>query len=192
MKNLSMQSWMAWLLLCCFMLSGVASAQQDTSVKEVLVEDFGYRLASGDVISIKVFAEPDLSFDSIRLSDQGSFAYPFLGEVQAENLSANELQQLLRSKLSRGYLINPKVSVSILEYRQFYIDGEVKRPGGYPYQPGLTVRRATALSGGLTERANDDRITIIREKDPNRQERDARLDTLVMPGDSIEIGQGFF
>ena len=151
-----------------------------------------YRLASGDVIRINVFGEQDLSIEEIRLTDAGSFSYPFIGEVQARGKTAAELEQLLTARLKGDYLIDPRVSVSVLKYREFYISGEVKLPGGYPYQPGLTLRRAIALSGGLTELASTGRITIIRDQDPSRTPEKASLDTPVHPGDSITIDQGFF
>ncbi|ASL29059.1 polysaccharide biosynthesis/export family protein [Azotobacter chroococcum] len=151
-----------------------------------------YRLASGDVIRINVFGEQDLSIEEVRLTDAGTFSYPFIGEVLAKGKTSAELEQLLTDKLKGDYLVNPRVSVSVLKYREFYISGEVKEPGGYPYQPGLTLRRAIALSGGLTELASTGRITIIRDLDPNRVPERVSLDTLVYPGDSITIDQGFF
>ncbi len=151
-----------------------------------------YRLASGDVIRINVFGEQDLSIEEIRLTDAGSFSYPFIGEVQARGKTATELERLLTSRLKGDYLVDPRVSVSVLKYREFYISGEVKQPGGYPYQPGLTLRRAIALSGGLTELASTGRISIIRDQDPERSPEKATLDTPVHPGDSITIDQGFF
>jgi len=152
-----------------------------------------YRLASGDVVSIKVYAEPNLSFESIRLNEKGNFSYPFLGEIPAQGLTVKELELSISQKLKdQEYLVNPKVSVSILEYRQFYIDGEVKKPGGYPYEPGLTVRRAAALAGGLTLRASENKITIIKDGDESKSPRDVSIDEEVNPGDTIKIGQGFF
>lgn len=151
-----------------------------------------YRLASGDVIRINVFGEKDLSFEEIILSDAGTFSYPFIGEVQARDKTAAEIEQILIEKLRGDYLMDPRVSVRVLKYRQFYISGEVKEPGGYPYQPGLTLRSAAALAGGLTERASTNRITIIREHDPARRPVPATLDTPVNPGDTITIDQGFF
>lgn len=154
--------------------------------------DAQYRLAAGDVIRISVFGEPDLSIEEIRLTDAGTFSYPFIGEVRANGRTARELEQLLVGKLKGDYLVDPRVTVSILKYREFFISGEVKSPGGYPYQPGLTLRRAVALAGGLTERASENRITIIRDKDPARQPQKATLDTELQPGDTITIDQGFF
>lgn len=154
--------------------------------------DSTYKLASGDVIRISVFGEPDLSFEEVRLNDAGIFSYPFLGDVRAGGKTAAEIERTLTERLKGGYLVDPRVSVSILKYRDFYISGEVKTPGGYAFQPGLTLRRAVALAGGLTERASTSRITIIRDQDPNRRPVEATLDTTVMPGDTINIDQGFF
>lgn len=151
-----------------------------------------YKLASGDVIRINVFGEKDLSFEELRLTDAGTFSYPFIGEVQAKGKTAAEIEQMIIAKLKGDYLVDPRVSVSVLKYREFFISGEVKTPGGYAFQPGLTLRRAVALAGGLTERASDKRITIIRDHDAKRTPERATLDTLVMPGDTITIDQGFF
>ncbi|WP_455231625.1 polysaccharide biosynthesis/export family protein [Geopseudomonas aromaticivorans] len=159
----------------------------------VLAEsDSTYKLASGDVVSISVFGEPDLSFEEVRLNDAGIFSYPFIGEVRAQGKTAAEIERILTERLEGDYLVDPRVSVSILKYREFFISGEVKTPGGYPFQPGLTLRRAVALAGGLTERASESRITIIRDQDPKRRPEPATLDTMVMPGDTITIDQGFF
>lgn len=151
-----------------------------------------YRLASGDVIRINVFGEKDLSFEEIRLTDAGTFSYPFIGEVRANGKTAAEIEALLIAKLKGDYLVDPRVSVSVLKYRQFFISGEVKTPGGYPFQPGLTLRSAAALAGGLTERASTNRMTIIREGNPQRTPQKATLDTPINPGDTITIDMGFF
>lgn len=151
-----------------------------------------YKLASGDIIRINVFGEPDLSFEEIRLNDAGIFSYPFIGDVRAKGKTAAEIEQILTQSLKGEYLVDPRISVSVLKYREFFISGEVRAPGGYTFQPGLTLRRAVALAGGLTERASISRITIIRDQDPKRTSEKATLDTLVMPGDSITIDQGFF
>ena len=150
-----------------------------------------YKLASGDVISITVYGEEDMSFKSLRLTDAGTFSYPFIGEVNAKGKTASQIEGLLVAQLKGDYLVNPRVSVSVLQYREFYISGEVKTPGGYPFQPGLTIRRAVALAGGFTERASEGKITINRDLSAEPTEK-ASLDALVSPGDTITVPQGFF
>lgn len=150
-----------------------------------------YRLGAGDKLNITVFGEKELSME-IRLSDAGSFLYPFLGEVQAKNKTIGELQALLVSSLKDGYLVDPKVYVGILEYRPFFVNGEVSKPGGYPYQPGLTIRKAISLAGGLTPRASLTKIYVIHENDPSNTPRLTHINAILQPGDTITIDQSFF
>jgi polysaccharide export outer membrane protein len=154
--------------------------------------DSTYLLGPGDVISIRVFGEEELTFEQVRLTDAGTVSYPFLGEVRAAGKTAAELEAIIIRGLMGDYLVDPKVSVRILEYRDFYVNGEVKSPGGYAFQPGLTVRKAVALAGGFTEWASKGKIMVIRDADPERKAEPAKLDTPVMPGDIITIDQGLF
>ena len=150
-----------------------------------------YRLGAGDKLGITVFNEKELSME-LRLSDAGSFLYPFLGEVVAKNKTIGDLQALLTQRLKEGYLVDPKVYVSILEYRPFFVNGEVGKPGGYPYQPGLTIRKAISLAGGLTPRASLNKIYVVHEADPTGTPRLTTLNAVLLPGDTITIDQSFF
>lgn len=147
-----------------------------------------YQLASGDVIKIYVLGEPDLTDEAVKLNDAGTFSYPFLGSIEARGRTPADIERQITAGLSNGYLKDPKVTVSVVEYRPFFIGGEVKAPGGYPYKPGLTMDRAIALAGGLTERASVKRININRSGSSSA----AQLSTPVEPGDTITIDQGFF
>lgn len=150
-----------------------------------------YQLGSGDRINISVFGQDDLSME-IRLPDVGTINYPFLGELKLVGMTAAEVESLIYEGLLGDYLVNPSVSVSIIEYRPFFIDGEVKRPGGYPYQPGLSVNKAAALAGGYTERANRDKITIVRETDGQQFEFSVSVTDMIQPGDIVTVNQRFF
>ncbi|GAB3274022.1 polysaccharide biosynthesis/export family protein [Parahaliea aestuarii] len=149
-----------------------------------------YQLGAGDHILIQVFDEPDLSM-SFRLSESGTVNYPLLGEVEVEGLTVRELEARITSGLLGDYLVNPDVTVAIEEYRPIYIDGEVRQPGGFPYQPGLTVQKVVALAGGFTERALRDRIALQPAKDP-ASEQSVGLDYTIRPGDVITVKRSFF
>lgn len=151
-----------------------------------------YRLAPGDVIKVTVFGEPDLSVESIRLNDAGAFSYPFLGELNALQLTAAELEARLVEGLQGDFLIDPRVTVSVLEYRQFFINGEVKTAGAYSWQPGLTLRQAVAMAGGLSERASQRRMSVVRGGDTSQTPERINMDAPISPGDIITIDQGFF
>ncbi len=149
-----------------------------------------YTLAPGDKVAITVYGEEELSLETI-LGDSGKINYPFLGEVTLSGLTVAQVEQRITQGLKGDYLISPNVSARIVEYRPFYIHGEVKKPGSYPYQPGMTVNQAIALAGGLTERASTEKIWLYKERD-NANYSIATLATTVRAGDTVTIKQRFF
>jgi protein involved in polysaccharide export with SLBB domain len=150
-----------------------------------------YRLGAGDVINIAVFDEPNLSLKT-KLPQLGVINYPFLGDITVVGLTASQLESTIYRGLLGDYLIKPSVSVTILEYRPFFIDGEVKRSGGYPYQPSLTIDKAAALAGGYTQRASKTKIIIRREVNGQQTNLNADPNDIVLPGDIVTIQQSFF
>ncbi len=151
----------------------------------------GYALGAGDRVRITVYNEPDLSGE-FEVSGQGLVSVPLLGQVQVIGKTTGEVQALLTQKYGKDYLVNPSVSVEVLNYRPFFIIGEVNHPGSYPYQNGMTVINAVALAGGYTPRANHGGIKIKHSNETTEQERDAKEDSVVMPGDVIEVAERFF
>lgn len=151
-----------------------------------------YRLGSGDVISIQVLGEDDLRRDRIRLSDAATISYPILGEIKLLGKTVGELEILIRDGLRGRYLLNPQVTVTMNEYRPFFINGQVEKTGGYSYVPGLTVRKAISLAGGFRERAAKDKIFVIREGDKTQTPTRVDLSTSVNPGDIITVEESFF
>ena len=149
-----------------------------------------YILGAGDKISIKVFGQEDLSIESF-LGNSGSVNYPFLGDVKVAGLTIKEVELFITEGLKGDYLINPNVYVQVIEYRPFYIHGEVKKPGGYPYHPSMTINQAVALAGGLTDRADKNKISLYKETD-KKSKQHATLDNSVSAGDTITIEQRFF
>ncbi|SFG91868.1 polysaccharide biosynthesis/export family protein [Neptunomonas qingdaonensis] len=151
-----------------------------------------YRLGAGDLLGIQVFGEDDLSVE-VRMSDAGTISYPFLGELRVQGMTIGALSELITNQLLDGYLVNPSVNITVLEYREFYIDGAVKKPGAYPYQPGLTLQRAVSLAGGFTERASSSKFYISHEgSTSNNKSVRAKLGSPVAPGDVINIEESFF
>ncbi len=145
-----------------------------------------YRLGPGDQIIITVFGEADLSM-TFRLNDTGTLKYPFLGELRIEGLSVAELEQLITEGLKGPYLVNPEVTVSIQEYRPFFVNGQVERPGGFAYQPGLTLAKAIALAGGFTEFAARGKVEVVRGNGSTAKAQRIRLDEPILPGDVITV-----
>ena len=163
------------------LLTSLAAAQQVTD----------YVLAPGDQVAISVFGEPDLSVE-FTLSDNGALNYPFLGEIRVAGLTMPELEQRIADGLRGDYLINPDVTVSMKQYRPFFLNGEVNRPGGYPYQPGLTLEKALALAGGLSPRAARNKIVVKRASELSGVEISIKMSDPVHAGDVITVPQSFF
>jgi len=167
-------------VLCAAVLglaSGAAAGQGKNAAPENNTAS-NYRLGSGDVISIQVLGEDDLKREKIRLSDAATISYPILGEI--------------RLALKGRYLVNPQVTVTIVQYRDFFINGQVEKPGGYPYMPGLTVRKAVSIAGGFKERASKDKIFVIREDDKSQTPTRVDQNAQVNPGDIITVEESFF
>lgn len=151
-----------------------------------------YRLNSGDVISIRVFGEDDFSREKVRLTDAGTVSFPILGEIPMLGRTVGEIEKLLTDRLKGRYLVNPRVSVWIDEYRSFFVNGMVEKPGAYPFQPGLNVRKAVSIAGGFKERASVNKIFVVRDKDAAHRPVKVDLNAEVGPGDTITVEESFF
>jgi len=154
-------------------------------------EDDSYKISTDDEISITVFNEPDLSVKKIKVGTNGSVSVPLIGQITVKGLTLTEIEYQITQLLLDGYLKKPNVTVSITEYRPFYINGEVKKPGSYPFRKGLTIEKAITLAGGFTERASRTSITLVSEKDI-RHVKAVSLNDVVHPGDVITIRESFF
>ncbi len=150
-----------------------------------------YTIGIGDELRILVYGEPDLTVNAL-IEDDGNMNFPFLGEIKVIDKTANQIQKIIHARLLGDYLIQPSVDVSIISYRPFFIHGEVKKPGAYAYQPGLNIDQAIALSGGLTERASEQKIYIKKDVNGETVTRKVNVTYNISPGDSITIKQSFF
>ena len=150
-----------------------------------------YKLGADDVISVSVFDEPDLSLREVRVSSTGTIAMPLIGQVDVKGLSIAQAEQAIHNLYLGDYLKKPDITVTIVEYRQFYVNGEVSKPGGYSYREGMTVQRAITLAGGFTERASRSKILLVRENS-NGMPVTVELTTPVQPGDVITVEESFF
>lgn len=150
-----------------------------------------YTLGSGDKLRVIVFGEDDLS-GQFELDGNGSFSMPLIGQVNAAGLTVSQVEGEIASKLRQGYLRNPSVSVEVLNYRPFYIHGEVKSAGEYPYTNGLTLQNAVAKAGGYSYRANTKTVYIRRANETTERAYNLDQPVEVLPGDTIRVPERFF
>jgi len=174
------RAFLALLMLCAGAALSAAAAQQGT-----------YRLAPGDEVSIKVFDNEDIS-GKFQIDAGGNISFPLLGQVKAAGKTVGELTTDLTVALDKDYLVNPKVSVEVLNFRPIFVIGQVNAPGSYPYSAGMTVRQAVALAGGYTRRASTSGMSLIRlDASGATVTVEATEDTQILPGDTIEIDRRF-
>src|SRR5258708_6069381 len=136
-------------LLMVLQASGAASAADAPA----------YRLGTGDKVRVTVFNEKDLSGD-FDVNDQGVIALPLIGQVPVRGKSLSEVETLIATRYGKDYLTDPKVNVEVLNYRPFFILGQVNNPASYPYVNPTKLLNAIAMAGGGTTRGRQDPVLV--------------------------------
>jgi polysaccharide biosynthesis/export protein VpsN len=179
--------WRAGLNLAVSLAVAVLLASAPLAAQD---QNNEYRLGAGDQLRITVFGQADLS-GQFEVSNDGRIAFPLIGEVRAADLTPQELEKAITAKLKPDYLKDPQLSVEVINYRPFYIIGEVKNPGSYAYVGGMRVVNAVAMAGGYTYRAKENNLLITRAGGNGKKEA-ADQNTAVRPGDVIEVPERYF
>ena len=158
-----------------------------------------YELAPGDVVSVRVYEEEDLTVEDIALDNAGVISLPLIGDVRAAGQTASELARSIESAYAAEYLRDPRVSVLVKQARvqTIAVEGEVTQPGVFPYQEGQTLLTALALARSPTEKARLDQVIIFRTAGGERQagrfdlrqiRGGAMPDVALLPGDTVVVG----
>lgn len=170
--------------------NNVTSDMASNTVEPDITED-EIELNVGDSVTVTTFGQEDLSGE-FKVQNNGHINMPLIGHIRAAGRTKNELENAIRATLASGYLVDPKVSVQIASFRQFYIVGEVDTPGAYDYVPSLNVLKAVAIAGGFTRRAEKEEFIILRRVGGKERRLEATETSEVLPGDTIRIDERFF
>lgn len=151
-----------------------------------------YVLGPNDRLRVSVFGEPSLSGEFV-IDGSGRASLPLVGEVSATGLSVRQFERAFEDALEAGEFLNePRVAAEVLNFRPFYILGEVTRPNQYPYAAGLSVLNAVATAGGFSPLADQTRVFIRRAGAESEQVVPLTPEAVVHPGDTIRIPKGAF
>ena len=150
-----------------------------------------YVLGPNDRIRLKVYGEPDIAGE-YEIDSNGQVSIPLAGHIKAAGLTTKQLERSIASALAKGIVRDPRVNVEIALYRPYYILGEVKKGGEYPYRLGLTVMDAVASAGGFTYRANENKVFLRRSGAGAEEVYALDAPILVFPGDNIRIPERYF
>ena len=164
-----------FLLIALLFPPGIASSQD-------------YILGPRDLLKITVYDHKDLE-TKVRVSEDGKITFPLLGEIQSAGLTVQGLERKITKMLADGYIVNPHVGVFVEEFHVVvYVTGEVRKPGSFPYEEGMTVIKAVSLAGGLTEKAADGKITVTRkEQGQNGTTLQIGMNDLLRPDDVLQV-----
>lgn len=163
----------------------------DGHVQHASVVGTPYRLDSGDRLRVTVFGQKNLS--RIYRVDAGGFiSMPLIGAVEARGISTFQLEERIATSLKRKYVKDPKVTVEVETSRPFFILGEVRNGGQYPYVADMTVQTAVAIAGGFTPRAKKRSVQLTRRVNGATVTQNVPASWKVQPGDTIAVKERFF
>jgi polysaccharide biosynthesis/export protein len=166
-----------------------ASTQSQQSASVSPTEE--YVLGPNDRVRLKVYGETDITGE-YEVDRNGFVSIPLAGHIRAGGLTTRQLERAIASALSKGIVRDPRVNVEVASYRNFYILGEVKKGGEYPYRLGLTVMDAVATAGGFTYRANENKAYLRRSGSSTEEVYSLDAAVPIYPGDNIRIPERYF
>jgi len=159
---------------------------------ETFVETGGpYRLDTGDKLRVFVYGQPNLS-RAYTVDQEGMITVPLINAVRARGRTTREVEDVIRHRLGSEFVRDPEVTVDILQNRPFFIYGEVRTGGQYPYVSGMTVETAIAIAGGYTDRASTRSYRVTRRHGGFSDQIEVPGDYPVQPGDTVYVNERFF
>lgn len=177
-----------WPVIGLMGLAGTASAQPDD-----------YALQPGDLLSVTVYEEAELSREVLVRPD-GGISFPLIGDMAVAGLSPDDVRGALETRLAE-FIPGASVTVAVMQINgnQVFVVGKVNRPGAFPIYRPLDVMQALALAGGTAQFAELDDIRILRRDANGRQRvlefkysdvvrgRNLEQNLLLMSGDTIVV-----
>lgn len=139
-----------WLIASLMGLAGIATAQSD------------YALQPGDLLTVTVYEEPELSREVLVRPD-GGISFPLIGDLTAAGMSPAAVKSALETRLAE-FIPGASVTVAVVQItgNRVFVVGKVNAPGAYPIYRPLDVMQALALAGGTAQFAELDDIRILR------------------------------
>jgi polysaccharide export outer membrane protein len=151
----------------------------------------GYRIGTGDRLTIRVLGQQDLTGDYI-VDASGNISIPLVRSLPVAGLSTAEIETQITERLKQGFLRNPSVSVQLAIARPFYIMGQVNQAGSFSYRPGMTAQNAIAMAGGFSPRADQTSVLVTRRLVNGTKTQRVPVTTQLHPGDVVFVRERWF
>lgn len=157
--------------LCVFAQSDRPQSKSGGDQPVTSISQLDYVLQPNDLIRVVVFQEPDLERE-VRLSADSKITLPFLLAVDLKGKTIAQAQAAIRDLYNQGYLVNPQISITVLEYSKELVNvlGQVNNAGPVnipPDQP-LNLLDAIARAGGFTRLADRKHVRLTRMGEEHR------------------------
>ena len=176
------------LLMTATLLAGCVSGPRTVEVADGPGD---YVLGVGDILRINVFGQQDLTGE-FKVDTKGDVSFPLINDVPAAGFTTSEMEKSIAEALDPEYIVDPQVSVEVLNYRAVYVLGEVQQPGRYEYAPSMTALQAIASAGGYTYRANESTAELTRHVKGALKTFVIDQNTMIKPGDTIVVKRRWF
>ncbi|MDB5654797.1 MAG: polysaccharide biosynthesis protein [Tardiphaga sp.] len=189
-----LQRSFALCLAAMLAFGGIAApmqAQAQAKTRASAETTGAYTLGPNDRIRLKVYGEADISGE-YEIDSSGFASIPLAGRIRAAGLTTGQLERTVAAALAKGIVRDPRVNIEIALYRPYYILGEVKKSGEYPYRLGITILDAVASAGGFTYRANENKVFLRRSGGSVEEVYPLDAPIKVFPGDNIRIPERYF
>jgi polysaccharide export outer membrane protein len=181
-------------------VAGASAAATAASVSTAPVNDEpgGYLVQAGDVLTVTVWKETDLTGDVLVRPDFG-MSFPLVGDLDARGKTVDQLRVEITERLKR-YIPNPVVTVAAkaVAGNHIYVVGKVQKPGEYPMVRDVDVMQALSLAGGATPFAAVNDIIVLRRLSAGQivlhfqyndvaRGQDLRENVVLQPGDTVVV-----
>ncbi len=158
-----------------------------------------YFVRAKDILTISVVGEPSLTFEQMRVDEDGGFMFPMIGRVQASEQTVEAITRDITTRLSARYIRRPMVTVNVASTVSniVTVEGAVEQPGVFNFQTNTTLLGAMAMARGPKRVARLDQVVIFREVngqalaarfDLNQVRAGKMIDPVLLPNDRIVLG----
>ena len=172
----------------------------DTGAGDAYNEN-AYLIGPNNLLHIRILNEGGLQ-QTFRVDDMGFISHPLVGRIRLGGMTVSQAEDRMRSMLDGDYIINPHVTIFVLEHSRFSVLGEVRKPGNYEIIGRLTLVEAISMAGGFTPVANESKVNVVRQGEEGEltlvvsvkdiMEGKKEDNVYIEAGDVINVPKSFF
>ena len=202
MKNTIVGISIVAILVSLFIAQPYIFAQDAALSESSGINEKSYMIGPNNLLQIKILGEEGIQ-STFRVDDSGYISHPLAGRVKIAGQTVSQAEDMLTNVFKGDYILNPQVSIFVIEHSHYSILGEVRKPGNYEITGRLSVVEAISIAGGFTPVANDNKVKILR-RDLSGGERTISLnvedlmegkqneEAYIQAGDVIQVPKSFF